>query len=189
VPGELAGAADSLGRLAAKGGPASGEARLLQQTLVAVRSAADSSGPESLQGDLRVFLAGETARDSLLAPALATTLFRQVVETWPDSPYAPKAILAAGVLDPSWGEATRPLLEERYAASPYLALLRGEDPAGYRELEDSLQAYAFSAAAAQRQPAPGARRAPTPGAPSVDDDDAARTPQRPQPTPRRGFEP
>ena len=53
------------------------------------------------------------ARDSLLAPALAATLFRQVVETWPESPYAPKAMLAAGVLDPFWGEAMRPLLEER----------------------------------------------------------------------------
>ncbi len=145
----------------------------------------DSSGSEVAQGDLRLFLAAETARDTLAAPALAAGMFRQVVETWPESPYAPKAMLAGRVLDPEWGEAVRPMLEEKYADSPYLAFLRGESPEEYRALEDSLQAYVYQVAAAQRRPAPGARpgmtQQPPPGT-------TVRTTQ-PRPTQRRGLEP
>jgi hypothetical protein len=114
------------------------------------------------QGDLRLFVAAETARDTLQAPALAASIFRQLVETWPDSPYAPKALLAGRALDPRWGEQVLPLLGERYAASPYLAFLRGEEPYGYRELEDSLQSFTAAQATAQarRRPPPTVRRTP-----------------------------
>jgi hypothetical protein len=160
---ELAPIGDSLARLVGRGGAAAAEGSVLLGSLTEVRAAADSSGPSVDQGDLRLFLAAETARDTLAAPKLAAGMFRQLVETWPASPYAPKALLAGRLLDPGWGEAVRPLLDEQYAASPYLAFLRGEDPAGYRRLEDSLQTYALTAAAKHRQQAqPGVRR---PGAP------------------------
>jgi tetratricopeptide (TPR) repeat protein len=178
APDDLAPLADSLRLLATSAGVLAPEANALLGTAARVRAAADSTLPGAPQGDLRLFLAAEAARDSLLAPTLAVGLFRRVVDDWPDSPYAPKALLAGGVLDPGWAEAMRPVLEERYADSPYLALLRGEEPVGYRALEDSLQAYAQAVAAARRPPAqPGVRR---PG---------VRTPQRPQPVPRRGLDP
>jgi hypothetical protein len=75
-----------------------------------------------------------------------------IVEAMPDSPYAPKAILAGQALDPVWGASALPMLEERYATSPYVAFLQGVEPYGYRELEDSLQRFAV-AAAATLQPA------------------------------------
>lgn len=185
TPADLASVADSLRPLASRITPASQEAKLLLLTIAAVQAGMDSSGSEVAQGDLRLFLAAETARDTLAAPALAAGMFRQVVETWPESPYAPKAMLAGRVLDPEWGEAVRPMLEEKYAASPYLAFLRGESPEEYRALEDSLQAYVYQVAAAQRRPAPGARpgmtQQPPPGT-------TVRTTQ-PRPTQRRGLEP
>ncbi|MBA3554726.1 MAG: hypothetical protein H0W29_08225 [Gemmatimonadales bacterium] len=190
APSELSSIADSLGRLAAAGRSATQEARALRQAVIAVRAAADSSGTMAGQGDLRLFLAAESARDSLLAPALAAGLFRQVVETWPDSPYAPKALLAGRVLDPEWGEAMRPLLEERYASSPYLAILRGEDATGYRELEDSLQTYAFSTEAGRRRPAaPGVRRPGSPRSPAPGEPVIIRNPRNQRPDPSRGLEP
>jgi hypothetical protein len=93
-------------------------------------------------------------------------------------------MLAGRLLDPEWGETVRPMLEEKYAASPYLAFLRGEDPAEYRTLEDSLQAYVFQTAAAQRRRAPGARTGVTQPPPGTN----IRTTQ-PRPTQRRGLEP
>jgi hypothetical protein len=183
-PADLTPAADSLRVIAQRETPSSREALLLLGTIARVQQAVDSSGPGVPQGDLRLFLAAETARDSLAAPMLAAGLFRQLVEAWPDSPYAPKAMLAGRVLDPEWGEAMRPLLEEKYAASPYLMFLRGENPDGYRMLEDSLEAYVLSASAAQRRPAPGARDGVAPRPPPG----TVRTPQ-PKPNQRRGLEP
>lgn len=177
APAALTALGERMADLAGADSPTAQEARLLQQTILGVKAAADSSGPDRPEGDLRLFLAAETARDTLLAPRLATSLFRQLVETWPDSPYAPKAVLAGRVLDPDWGEAVRPLLDERYAGSPYLAFVRGEDPGGYRELEDSLRTYTARSAAAARQPP--SRAAPGPGRPGVG------RPQGPQRTPRR----
>lgn len=181
---DLSRTVNSIRPIAVRTSPSSQEAKLLLLTIAGVQVAADSSAPAAPQGDLRLFLAAETARDSLMAPVLAGTLFRQVVETWPESPYAPKAMLAGRVLDPEWGEATRTALEEKYAASPYLAFLRGENSEGYRALEDSLEAYVYAAAAAQRRPAPGARKGvTTPAAPGT-----VRKSKPPQ-TQRRGLEP
>jgi hypothetical protein len=118
------------------------EAAQLRDQVVRVLVASDSALPGVPQGDLRLFLAAESARDTLGAPRLAASLFRTIIETMPDSPYAPKALLAGKALDPEWGESVSPLLEERYAYSPYVAMLRGEEPYGYEQLEDSLQGYA-----------------------------------------------
>jgi hypothetical protein len=120
----------------------SAEAAQLRDQVVRILVASDSALPGIPQGDLRLFLAAESARDTLGAPRLAAVLFRTIVETLPDSPYAPKALLAGKSLDPEWGELVTPLLEERYAYSPYVAMLRGEEPYGYEQLEDSLQGYA-----------------------------------------------
>jgi hypothetical protein len=65
-----------------------------------------------------------------------------VADDWPASPYAPKALLAVGQLDPSEAEAALVRLDSLYPDSPYLALIRGQDAPGYRELEDSLAAFA-----------------------------------------------
>jgi hypothetical protein len=129
-----------------------GEAAQLRESIKRILTASDSASAGAAQADLRLFLAAETARDSLAAPALAASLFRMIVEAMPDSPYAPKAILAGQALDPVWGASALPMLEERYATSPYVAFLQGVEPYGYRELEDSLQRFAV-AAAATLQPA------------------------------------
>jgi len=125
----------------------------LGNTATSVITAIASVTPGSPQGDLRLFLAAETARDSLLAPRLAAGLFQRIVREWPESPYAPKAALAAQQVSPEWADSARALLEARYLASPYLAMIRGEEGSAYRQLEDSLGAFA----AAQ---VPGEKRAP-----------------------------
>jgi hypothetical protein len=144
-----------------------------------VIGAVDSLGAGAAQADLHLFLAGETARDSLAAPVLAADLFRTLAERLPDSPYAPKAILAGNALDPAWGASVLPVLEERYALNPYVALLRGDEPYGYRELEDSLQIFA-------RGLGLGTRSAPPPPILREDSIAAARGAS---PRPRRGLDP
>jgi hypothetical protein len=124
-----------------------------------VHVTATSVTPDTAQGDLRLFLAAESARDSLAAPRLAEAIFRRIPEEWPLSPYAPKAILAAQQLNPAWADSARALLDEQYFASPYLATIRGEATPEYRQLEDSLGAFAASLAV--RRP-PEHRRRPVP---------------------------
>jgi hypothetical protein len=158
---------------------ASSEAATVRDLVSRVLSAADSAAAGAAQADLQLFLAAETARDSLAAPALAVSLFRTIVESLPDSPYAPKAILAAHALDPVWGESVLPLLDERYALSPYVALARGEEGYGYRELEDSLEIFARGLTAAS-----GA----APARPMLREDSLAAQ-RGPAPRPRRGLEP
>ncbi len=74
------------------------------------------------------------------------------------------------------------ILAERYGDSPYLAMLRGEEPEGYRLLEDSLLAFA-AAQPVSVQRAPGVRAVPgepagarrrAPGADRPDDPGASR---------------
>jgi hypothetical protein len=160
-------------------GPLAAEAGQLRESVTRILAASDSASAGAAQADLRLFLAAETARDSLAAPALAAALFRRIVEATPDSPYAPKAILAGQVLDPVWGESAVPLLEARYATSPYVAFLQGAEAYGYRELEDSLQTFALGLGV-------GAR--PRESRPAVGPDSL---PTRPgsAPPPRRGLEP
>ncbi len=171
--------AKELDERAARRGAVAGEAAQLRQAVARVLTAGDSVSAGAAQADLRLFLAAEIARDSLAAPALAASLFRTIVEATPDSPYAPKAILAGKVLDPVWGESATPLREGRYAGSPYVAFIQGAEPYGYRELEDSLQSFALGLAAARRPPA---RR------PGVSPDSVRPRPGPGQPA-RRGLEP
>lgn len=139
-------------------GPLSAEAGALRKVVAHVRSA-DSIGVGTPQGDLRLFLMAEAARDVLGAGPLAAALFRRAAEIWPDSPYAPKALLAAELLAPATAD-LRSLLDARYPSSPYVARLRGEDAPELRALEDSLGAFAVATAAER---APEAARDSTPG--------------------------
>jgi hypothetical protein len=166
---DLAPHADSLAALAQGASGAAAEAAALGMTLAQVRALPDSAAPGVPQGDLRLFLGAESARDALAAYALAATLFRQLAVDWPASPYAPKALLAAQLLDPEEPEAAQARLDSLYPESPYLAVLRGEESPGYQALEDSLQSYAIAQlqAAGRAQPAGqrGNQAQPLPGQP------------------------
>jgi tetratricopeptide (TPR) repeat protein len=155
----LGAAADTLRALQAHSPTVAGEATQLLGAVVRVRAASDSGGPEYPQGDLRLFLAGEVARDSLKARTVASELFRRIVDQWSDSPYAPKALLAAQLLDSTFADSAQVLFTGRYYDSPYMAMIRGDSADGYRVLEDSLQAFAAKLPAG-RAPPPGVRRRP-----------------------------
>lgn len=151
--------ADSLAALAARGSTAATEAATLGSDIARLRLLADSAGPGTPQGDLRLFLGAEAARDAVDAPALAAGLFRRVADEWPASPYAAKALLAAGRLAPADAEDAGARMDSLYHDSPYLAVLRGEDSPGYQVLEDSLQAFALTQRpTGQRSLPPSARR-------------------------------
>ena len=98
---------DSLGAMSGRPSGAAAEAGTLRATMARLRRLSDSVTPSVPLSDLRLFLAAETARDSLEAPALAETLFRRLADDWPASPYAPKALLAGGLLDPDGGRVPR----------------------------------------------------------------------------------
>jgi tetratricopeptide (TPR) repeat protein len=182
-PEELAPLAAKLKGLSEQSETVSDEISLLTTRVGEVQLAGSSVTPETLQGDLRLFLAAESARDSLAAPRLAETLFRRIPEQFPASAYAPKAILAAQQLNSAWADSARALLEERYLDSPYLALIRGDATPEYRELEDSLGG--FAAAQLTRKRAEGVRRAPI----IRDTEREGRGRQRPQPGGSRVPEP
>ncbi len=157
-----------------------GEVGLLAATAAGILATSASLLPGSPQGDLRLFLAAEAARDSLLAPRLAEGMFLRILNGWPQSPYAPKAILAAQQLNPTWADSARALLEARYLTSPYLAMIRGEVGPAYRQLEDSLGAFAARSSVPVHRTLPAAPGRPVPPAASDDDDQPGRPrPQRP----------
>jgi hypothetical protein len=157
-PSELASADSGLSQVARGTSSVALEVKQLRFLVRWVRTQADSIQSGAPEGDLRLFLTAETARDSLEAPLLAAGLFRRIAEEWPESPYAPKALLAGQQLDSVWADTARALLSEHYADSPYLAYVRGEDAPAFLQLEDSLRAFA-AAATPRTEP----RAAPVPG--------------------------
>jgi len=76
-----------------------------------------------------LFLAGEVARDSLRARALAGSLFLRSADPSLGTLIAPKALLAAAALDPDSAEAYHRQLRTRFPTSPYLMMLEGGGPA------------------------------------------------------------
>jgi len=128
----------------ASGGADALLARRLLETIQRVRATADTLTIESPNGDLEQFFLAETARDSLGAPELARAFFQRLADDWPDSPYAPKALLAMATLDVDNAHVYRQYLTYVYPDSPYLTYLEGGATNGLRSLEDSLRAYAFS---------------------------------------------
>ena len=178
-PQELSSLIQALQGVAQKHRTVAQEVSQLRATALRVMTSYDSVPPGSPQGDLRLFLLGEAARDSLEAPRLAHGIFLRILNEWPDSPYTPKAVMAAQQLVPEWADSGRVLLETRYLDSPYLAMIRGEEGSAYRSLEDSLGAFA----SASTVPSRGGRRRPgRPEAPARDDDEAPGR-RRPQPAP------
>lgn len=162
--------ASRLEELRDRGGASSAEAIRLLALIRAIQNATQAATPGATEGDMHLFLAAEFSRDSLEAPKLSVNLLRRMLDGWPDSPYAPKAVLALRQLQPSDSALDWTALSQRYAGSPYLAVLRGEDPPGYRALEDSLLVFtirryevngrpgAISPATAPGGAKPGARR-------------------------------
>jgi len=133
----------------------------------------------------------ETARDSLGAPALGAALFRDVQVRWPESLFAPKALIAAAALDPDAAHDLLVQARERYAQSPYMRALAGESDPAYAVAEDSLrQALGLAAQANLAQtagvapPAAGPRTVLEPEAMPIDagrDAGRSRTPQPERP--------
>jgi tetratricopeptide (TPR) repeat protein len=123
----------------------------------------DSVSAQAAGSDLRLFLAAEVARDSLASPRLAANLFRGMAEQFPDSPYAPKALLALSAIDSSATLTVDTLLAGRYAMSPYVLATRGESPAEFTALEDSLLKFANVMRRAARPATP--TRTTQPGSP------------------------
>jgi hypothetical protein len=88
-----------------------------------------------------------------------------MADLFPDSPWTPKGLLAAIVLGHPAADSLRALLEARYAASPYTAIVlaREEAPGAFALLEDSLQralAVMPSLTLEQDRSAPAVRSAP-----------------------------
>ena len=123
--GNLDQQAEALEQLMELGGPTGAEAARLAFVTRSVAAARDSVTADTPQGDLRLFLAGELARDSLGAIPLAIELFERVPRDWPESSFAPKALFALAGLQPDRADSLIQVVSEHYAESPYLAVLRG----------------------------------------------------------------
>jgi len=146
--------AQGLGDLSEIAGGLSGEVSLLAGTARRVGLAADSTEPGEPDGDLRLFLAGEMARDSLGSPGFAAVQFRRIIAEWPESPYAAKAVFALMALEPAHHDSLRADLQRRYPDNPYVVLAGGGDTPEYAVLEDSLRRFAQSFRPDGSRPAP-----------------------------------
>lgn len=137
---------------------------------------ADSTPAGSPGGDLRLFLAAELARDSLGAPRFAARQFQRIVAEWPESEYAPKALLALIALEPATGDSLLEIVHARYPGSPYVLFASGQDAPAYEVLEDSLRRFTETFRPEGRRPTPRpARPAARPGQPAQ-----PRAPSEPQ---------
>jgi tetratricopeptide (TPR) repeat protein len=123
--------------LARQGGAVAQEASatlaLLSQ---AVTLAAADSTPDAYW-----FRRAEIMRDSLHAGQLAARAFADMAHRFPDSPWTPKALVAAIAAGAPDADSLRALLRGRFAGSPY-ALAASGSAAGadrFAALEDSLQ--------------------------------------------------
>jgi tetratricopeptide (TPR) repeat protein len=136
-PGRLALLAEPMEDAVRTGVPLTWPARryveLLQATTVVL------SDPVHDHDDLRLFRLAELMRDSVGARSLARSLFRELQARYPDSPLAPKALLAEAQLGDAGGDAALLLLRERYPHSPYALALIGDDGPRFRAVEDSLR--------------------------------------------------
>lgn len=176
---------ESLGGLLAEAtAPAGTPAWQLLSAARLVQRTADSTTAVTPQGDLALFLAAELARDSLRSPQLASHLLRRVVDEWPESPYAPKALLAMLALGTEAAPDLREDLEILYGQSPYVAVSMGVADSTYRTLEDSLGTFAaaWRASAAAGPDGPGRQQ---PGRPAITPERPGVTPERPGAAPER----
>jgi tetratricopeptide (TPR) repeat protein len=151
-----------LGEVEPSAGEALFRARQLVASAASARARLDSLDPLAPEADIRGLFLGEALRDSLHAPRLAAGVWRRVLAARPESPYAPKLLLALAASDPADADSIGRLLADRYAASPYVLAIHGQDDAGYRALEDSLARFSAQARAPARPPVRGRRPTPAP---------------------------
>jgi tetratricopeptide (TPR) repeat protein len=169
-----------------------GGAGLDAQNTLRLLGRLDSLAAAPATPDAFWFQRAELLRDSLHAGRLATAAFAAMADLFPESPWTPKALVAAIAGGHPAADSLRTVLAQRYGASPYALAVLGGSGAGdsaYAALEDSL-----SRVLAVRAPqGPGARAPRRPGqAGDVDDEPSGRRrpsadapaprPARPQPS-------
>lgn len=135
---------DSLRSIERMGGGAavlSARRRVAIERAVADLDSLREAGPPTAQGDLVLFRAAEILRDSAGAPRAAGAVLRQLIESHPESPYAPKALLARAELDPGAADSLSGAAIALYPGSPYVRALRGEATDSFAVLEDSLRRW------------------------------------------------
>jgi hypothetical protein len=144
--------AERLDDLEEGAGPAGARMVQLSRITRRVLLSADSAAPGVREGDLRLFLAAELARDSLQARRFASAVFERIVRGWPDSPFAPKALLALIDLRPAAADSLRGVATAQYPGSPYVQFAEGGEAPNYQVLEDSLHRFALSFRPEGRRP-------------------------------------
>jgi hypothetical protein len=89
------------------------------------------------------FLAGEVARDSLVATRAARALFSSIARDLPNSPLAPMAVLAAADLGPADSlPIYRARVAQDYPNTPSALILAGKDPSdlpAWRLIDEQLR--------------------------------------------------
>jgi len=118
-----------------------GESGNRAQELVRLLELVDTLAHVSENADACWYLRAELVRDSLSAPAAAAAAFAEMAVRFPDSPWTPKALVAATVAGHPAADSLRALLMGRYAESPYAAAALGRPGLDdrYAVLEDSLR--------------------------------------------------
>ncbi|MGH7591905.1 MAG: tetratricopeptide repeat protein, partial [Gemmatimonadales bacterium] len=124
-PVQLDSAIGYLARFASTSGTAAYQVGAELTSMRWLRAELDSLTPVTPTGDIRTFLAGEFARDSVAARKLAAVLFTRLAVEAPQSPYAPKALLALARLEPTRADSIADVLHTQYAASPYVLAISG----------------------------------------------------------------
>lgn len=119
----------------------------LRRTAASLLEEERSTPAGAPRGDLVLFALAEVARDSLVAPMLASWLFARIERDWPQSPYRAKALLARLPLAPDSAASLRGRLLA-LPPNPYVEYLRGQQSAGFVQLEDSLRAFGLERARA-----------------------------------------
>ncbi len=145
---ELRPQVDTLRAIAQLGGLAGVDADQRRTALERLLARVDSARPDtaaSPAGDVVLFTAAESLRDSVGAARAAAGLLALLVDRHPASPFAAKAILARAALEPARAESLLAEARVRYPGSPYLLALLGEPTDSFHVLEDSLRRGALAA--------------------------------------------
>lgn len=101
----------------------------------------DSLPPGSSGGDMALFYQAENALLEMQSAALAAWLYHRIETAWPDSPYAPKALLARMMLQPDSALVLAERVVRRYPSSPYVRWFAGEEGPEFRVLDGALGQY------------------------------------------------
>lgn len=141
--GALPGLLDSLETTRSNGSGGQDDLGRLAGVLHMAVAALDGHGGDEEIGkahrDLRLFISAEAMRDVIDAPAAAAALFMAIPDSFPDSPIAPKALLAAAWLQPANADSMIATLYRQYPRSPYTKVLTGGEGDRYTAVEDSLR--------------------------------------------------